>query len=142
MKSNPEQTGSGSAVEHFKIYKNVIITSGYPTHSPSKPLAQTKKVRSIRFRLTPLTASIIKMRTASLLFSLAAIAGMAAAKRGCLADQANPGQGWYQIVEGDDLDSIAADFGTTAADLAKTNNIQNPNFIVKNTTIVVPCPAP
>ncbi|KAK2033488.1 hypothetical protein LX32DRAFT_635184 [Colletotrichum zoysiae] len=82
------------------------------------------------------------MRTASLLVSLAAIAGMAAAKRGCLADKAHPGQGWYQIVEGDDLNSIAADFGTTADALAKTNNIADPNFIKQNTTIVVPCPAP
>ncbi|KAK2041072.1 hypothetical protein LZ31DRAFT_597530 [Colletotrichum somersetense] len=76
------------------------------------------------------------MRTASLLVPLAAIAGMAAAKRGCLPDPAHPGQGWYQIVEGDDLNSIAADFGTTAADLAKINNIPSPDFIAKNTTIV------
>ncbi|WDK16507.1 peptidase m23b [Colletotrichum graminicola] len=79
------------------------------------------------------------MRTASLLISLAAFAGMAAAKRGCRHDPAHPGQGWYYIVSGDDLNSIAADFGTTAAALAKTNNIANPDFISAGTTIVVPC---
>ncbi|KAK1563992.1 uncharacterized protein LY79DRAFT_573819 [Colletotrichum navitas] len=80
------------------------------------------------------------MRTASLLISLAAFAGMAAAKRGCRPDPANPGQGFYLIVQGDVLKSIAADFGTTVDELAKTNNIPQPDFIKTGTTIVVPCP--
>ncbi|KZL80603.1 peptidase m23b [Colletotrichum incanum] len=81
------------------------------------------------------------MRSTSILVALAALAGMTAAKRGCRKDRANPGKGWYWIVQGDTLNEIAADFGTNAVDLAKDNGIPNPDSIPSWVTIVVPCPA-
>ncbi|KAG6068311.1 hypothetical protein E4U32_001095 [Claviceps aff. humidiphila group G2b] len=72
--------------------------------------------------------------------AVAAFAGIAAAKRGCRRDPKHHGKGWYWIVEGDTLDSIAADFGQTSAVIAADNNIPNPDFIKAWTTIYVDCP--
>ncbi|TEA13387.1 hypothetical protein C8034_v004412 [Colletotrichum sidae] len=90
-----------------------------------------------------------KMRFATIV--VAALAGVAAAskpddKRGCRRDRAHPGRGWYWIVEGDTLGDIAKDFTSTPGfessvkEIAKVNNIPNPDFIRAWTTIVVPCP--
>ncbi|GJC86173.1 spore germination protein YaaH [Colletotrichum liriopes] len=79
------------------------------------------------------------MRSTSILVALAALTGMAAAKRDCRRDRANPGKGWYWIVQGDTLNSIATDFGTTADEIAKLNGIPNPDSIPSWVTIVVPC---
>ncbi|KAK1987770.1 hypothetical protein LZ30DRAFT_701436 [Colletotrichum cereale] len=80
------------------------------------------------------------MRSASVLIALAAFTGMAvAAKRGCRRDPANPGKGFYYVVLGDEVNSIAVDFGTTADEIAKLNGLANPDFIAADTTIVVPC---
>ncbi|OLN88128.1 hypothetical protein CCHL11_00327 [Colletotrichum chlorophyti] len=75
----------------------------------------------------------------SVILSLAALAGLAVAKRDCRRDKANPGKGWYWIVSGDTLNSIASDFDTTADELAKLNSIPDKDFIEAWTTIVVPC---
>ncbi|KAG5952002.1 hypothetical protein E4U58_000959 [Claviceps cyperi] len=71
--------------------------------------------------------------------AVAVFAGIAAAKRGCRHDPKHPGKGWYWIVAGDTLGDIAADFGQTVPDLARENNIPNPDFIKAWTTIVVNC---
>ncbi|GKT47657.1 uncharacterized protein ColSpa_07838 [Colletotrichum spaethianum] len=79
------------------------------------------------------------MRSTSIFLAFAAFTGMAASKRGCKHDETNPGWGWYWVVVGDSLNAIAADFNTTAVELAKTNNITNPDFLPAWVTIVVPC---
>ncbi|KAG6042625.1 hypothetical protein E4U17_001339 [Claviceps sp. LM77 group G4] len=71
---------------------------------------------------------------------VAALAGTAVAKRGCRRDPKHHGKGWYYIVLGDDLDSIAADFGQTSDEIAFDNGIKDKNFIKAGTTIVVKCP--
>ncbi|OHE98362.1 hypothetical protein CORC01_06358 [Colletotrichum orchidophilum] len=80
------------------------------------------------------------MHASHLLVALSAV-GMATAavRRTCRHDRANPGRGWYYIVEGDDLNHIAADFDTTAAFIGKLNGITNLDFIPAWTTIIVPC---
>ncbi|KAG5954134.1 hypothetical protein E4U57_004789 [Claviceps arundinis] len=76
------------------------------------------------------------------ILAVAAFAGLAAAaqKRGCRRDPKHHGKGWYWIVRGDTLDSIAADFGQTAAAIAADNGIPNPDSIQAWTTIYVNCP--
>ncbi|KDN64839.1 hypothetical protein CSUB01_06942 [Colletotrichum sublineola] len=81
------------------------------------------------------------MRTTSLLISFAAFAGMAAAKRGCAPDSNKPGFGFYRVVQGDDLNSIAADFDTTSAALAQSNSLQTADFIQQGQILEVPCTA-
>ena len=44
----------------------------------------------------------------------------------------------YTIKKGDTLSGIAATYGTTAEELAKTNGISNPNLIYTGATLVVP----
>ena len=44
----------------------------------------------------------------------------------------------YTIKKGDTLSEIASSYGTTVADLAKTNNISDPNRIYTGATLVVP----
>ncbi|KAG5991706.1 hypothetical protein E4U52_003415 [Claviceps spartinae] len=78
------------------------------------------------------------MRFATL--AVAAFAGIAVAKRGCKRDPKHHGKGWYWIVQGDELDSIAADFGQTADEIARDNGIPDKNSIKSWTTIYVNCP--
>ncbi|KAG6124374.1 hypothetical protein E4U24_006380 [Claviceps purpurea] len=72
--------------------------------------------------------------------AVAAFAGIAVAKRGCRRDPNHHGKGWYWIVLGDELDSIAADFGQTADEIARDNGIKDKNFIPAHKTIYVNCP--
>ena len=44
----------------------------------------------------------------------------------------------YTIKKGDTLSEIASNYGTTVADLAKTNGISNPNLIQAGATLIVP----
>lgn len=72
-------------------------------------------------------------------FITTVLCGLAAAKRGCRKDP-EKGMGWYWIVSGDTLDSIAADFGDTAQAIADRNNIPNKDSIQAWTNIKVKCP--
>ncbi|KAG6288635.1 hypothetical protein E4U09_005431 [Claviceps aff. purpurea] len=72
--------------------------------------------------------------------AVAAFAGIAVAKRGCRRDPKNHGKGWYWVVLGDDLDSIAADFGQTADQIAHDNGLKDKNFIKAHSTLYVNCP--
>ncbi|KAG5967707.1 hypothetical protein E4U56_000688 [Claviceps arundinis] len=73
--------------------------------------------------------------------AVAAFAGIAlAAKRGCRHDPKNPGMGWYWTVRGDDLNSIARDFGDDAQAIADRNGLANKDFLPSWITIYVKCP--
>ncbi|KAJ0158306.1 hypothetical protein CTA2_11894 [Colletotrichum tanaceti] len=52
---------------------------------------------------------------------------------------AHDGFGFYNVVNGDNLNDIAADFGTSATQLAAVNTVPNPDQIKPGTTLVVPC---
>ncbi|KAG5984976.1 hypothetical protein E4U55_002383 [Claviceps digitariae] len=71
--------------------------------------------------------------------ALTAFAGLSVAKRGCRHDPKHPGWGWYWIVRGDDLDSIAADFGQSSDEIAKMNHIAIKDSIPSWHTIYVRC---
>ncbi|KAG6037500.1 hypothetical protein E4U41_005067 [Claviceps citrina] len=71
--------------------------------------------------------------------ALAAVAGIAIAKRGCRHDRKHPGWGWYWVVEGDTLGSIGEDFGQDYHEIAKMNGIKNPDFLPAWITIYVRC---
>ncbi|KAG6019832.1 hypothetical protein E4U40_006640 [Claviceps sp. LM458 group G5] len=75
---------------------------------------------------------------------VAAFAGIAVAKRGCRHDHRqdpkHKGMGWYYVVEGDDLDPVAADFGDTADAIAQRNGLKDKNFVPAGMTIYVKCP--
>ncbi|KAI7784188.1 carbohydrate-binding module family 50 protein [Diaporthe eres] len=72
--------------------------------------------------------------------SLLALAATAVAKRGCAHDPNNEGSGWYQVVSGDTLNDIAADFGSDADTLAAASGIANKDVIFPGDIITVPCP--
>jgi LysM repeat protein len=52
-------------------------------------------------------------------------------------EQAPPGMGWYQVVSGDTLYSIAQDFGTTTRELRKINKL-NSEELVPSQYLLVP----
>jgi soluble lytic murein transglycosylase-like protein len=64
----------------------------------------------------------------------------AAGKAG--APAAAPAATSYKIQAGDNLASIAARFGTSAAALARTNGITNPHLIVMGAVLSIPAPSP
>lgn len=72
-------------------------------------------------------------------FAFAVLGGLAAAKRGCRHDHQHPGWGWYWVVEGDTLESIAADFGDIDQAIADRNGLKNKDFVPAWFTIVVKC---
>ncbi|KAL1870201.1 hypothetical protein Daus18300_005265 [Diaporthe australafricana] len=61
--------------------------------------------------------------------SILALVASAVAKRGCRHDPNNEGSGWYQVVSGDTLNDIAADFGSDADTLAAASGIANKDVI-------------
>ncbi|KKY30016.1 putative carbohydrate-binding module family 50 protein [Diaporthe ampelina] len=71
--------------------------------------------------------------------SVLALAATAVAKRGCAPDPNNAGSGWYQVVTGDTLNDIAADFGTDADTLAAASDIANKDLIFPGDIVTVPC---
>ncbi|KAG5951405.1 hypothetical protein E4U53_003190 [Claviceps sorghi] len=75
--------------------------------------------------------------------ALTAFAGLSAAKRGCRRDRNHPGKGWYWVVRGDTLDSIAADFGEPSAQIFNDNpqafQQNDPNSLKSWVTIYVDC---
>ncbi|KAG5922034.1 hypothetical protein E4U42_005626 [Claviceps africana] len=78
------------------------------------------------------------------LLALTAFAGLSAAKRGCRHDKNNPGWGWYFVVQGDDLNSIAADFNEPATQIFGNNKgafvKDNMDSLKSWVTIYVKCP--
>ncbi|KAG6124643.1 hypothetical protein E4U28_001404 [Claviceps purpurea] len=75
--------------------------------------------------------------------AVAAFAGIAVAKtnkRGCRRDPNHHGKGWYWTVLGDELDSVAADFGQSPDEIARDNGIKNKDFLPAHITIYVNCP--
>ncbi|KAL0935807.1 peptidase m23b [Colletotrichum truncatum] len=81
------------------------------------------------------------MKTSMIIYAVAAIAGVAQAKRGCAPDPNNKGSGWYRVETGDTLNDIAKDFGSTAEKLAEDSNIANKDVIFPGQIVTVPCKA-
>lgn len=70
------------------------------------------------------------------LCALLALTGAAAAQDGA-ADSARAGQ-LYTVARGDDLDSIAADFGVSTACLLAANDIEDPDNLEVGAELVIP----